>query len=473
MRATTLLAATLMLATSMGVLAQPADAAGPPAPAPGTHLMLDTASAPPLSTVRAWQRTSPYSAIGVYIPVSASIDDRYDKVQANLTSSWISAVRSGGWQVLPIYVGRQAPDKCTSRNFHYVSNKATTAAQQGRDAAVDAAASATRLGLSAGAPIVYDMEAYSSGCSAAMRAFYDAWTTKLHQLGRMSGIYGSRASTITDVAALAAHGQTGPDVVWVATASGQAQTASLPPLPDGTWAGRRLNQFNLGVTRKYGGIKLNIDESAVDDYVWDTTAPRVTMPVVAPATAKSSVRVDWTGTDVGGSGVAHYQIRTKDAGFGKPLGHWSAAKTIASSVRSKKLSGGEQWCVQVRATDRAGNTSGWSRAVCTTRYRDDRRLSVSKHWHRAHAPSAYAHTTTVGKHKGLTLSTGKVSARSIGVVLHGPATVNVLVGRHKVGTVSGSGLLWLHLGSTRHGVVRLRTTSHKKVSVDALVLAQV
>ncbi|WGL53064.1 DUF1906 domain-containing protein [Nocardioides sp. BP30] len=473
MRVKTLVAAALALAGT-ATLAQPAaHAAGPPTPAPGTHLMIDAASAPSLSTVKTWQQKSPYDAIGVYIPVSSAVDDRYDKFQANLTADWVSAVRAGGWQVLPIYVGRQAPDKCTTRSFHYISNNATTAAQQGRDAASDAAASAKRLGLSAAAPIVYDMEAYDSGCSTAMRAFYAGWTAELHTLGRMSGIYGSRNSTITDVAALPAHGQASPDVVWVATASGQAQTATLPPLPDGSWNGKRLNQFNLGVTRSYGGVSINVDESAVDDYVWDTTAPTVTMPTIAPATGKAKVSVDWTGADTGGSGVAHYQVRTRDVGFGKALGAWSKAKTVKGSVRRAKLSAGEQYCIKVRATDRAGNTSAWSRSVCTTRYVDDRRLSPSKGWHKAHNAAAYARTTTVARHKGRTLSTGKVHARSIGVVLRGTGTVNVLIGHHKVGTVSGSGLVWLHLSRTHHGVVRLKTVSKQKVAIDGLALAQV
>jgi hypothetical protein len=65
-----------------------------------------------------------------------------------------------------------------------------------------------------------------------------------------------------------------------------------------------------------------------------------------------------------------------------------------------------------------------------------------------------------------------VHARSIGVLLHGSGTVQVRIGHRKVGTVSGNGLVWLHLASTHHGVVRLRTVSHQKVAVDGLALSQ-
>lgn len=473
MRVTTLVAAALMLAGTAMIAPSAASAAGPPQPAAGTHLMMDAASAPPLSTMATWQQKSPYAAIGVYIPVSSSTDNRYDKTQANLTSTWVSDVRAGGWNVLPIYVGRQAPDKCTSRTFKYVSGNVATAEAQGKAAAADAAGSAKSLGLSAGAPIVYDMEAYTAGCkSKAIRSFFDGWTTQLHALGRMSGIYGSRASTIADVAKLPTHNQASPDVVWVATASGQAQTASLPPLPNGTWSGKRLNQFNLGVTRTYGGKTINVDESAVDDYVWDTVPPVVSLPSIAPAVSKKKTTVAWSGSDAG-AGIRGYDIRTREGSFGKKLGKWSDAKSVSGSSHKAKLKPGEQWCVEVRATDRAGNTSAWTHSDCTTRYGDDRRLSTSgKGWHRKHVQSAFQHTTTVGKHKGSTLSTGTVKARSIGVVFHGTGTVNVLLGHHKIGTATGSGLVWLHLPQVAHGKVRLKTVSHKAVAIDGLALSR-
>lgn len=473
MRLLPTLAAALTAAVSLSLVAAgPAQAKdGPPAPAPGTHLMLDIASAPPLSTIQAWQATSPYSAIAVYIPVDASVDDRHDKVQTNLTSpGWVAAVRAGGWQVLPIYLGLQAPSKCGNAAFRHLSNNATKAADQGRAAAEDAARSAQALGISPGAPIVYDMEAYASGCSKAMRSFYDAWTTRLHQLGERSGIYGSRASTMADVVALAGNGQASPDVVWAATGWGVAQTASIDPLPDGTWAGKRINQFNLSVSRKYGGIAMTIDESAVDDTVWDITPPSITLPNLPPTTKAAKVKFDWSGYDAD-SGVASYQIRTKDGALGKGLGHWSAPKTLAHSARKAKLSRGEQWCAQVRATDRAGNTSGWSATRCTSRLADDRVLSADRSWHRAKAKGAYAHTTTVARHKHATLRTkGKVKARSIGILFRGTGKVVVKIGGHKVGTVSGRGQVWLHLAKVHHGRLQLITQSKKKVAVDGIAL---
>ena len=472
MRLATTAAACLIAGATLAAtgFVQPAVAAGPPAPGPGSHLMMDAASAPSLATMRTWQATSPYDAIGVYIDVDKSVDDRYDKVQANLTPSWVAAVQAGGWHVLPIYVGRQAPDKCTSRSFHYISLNATKAAAQGRAAADDAASSASALGLSAGAPIVLDMEAYTAGCGTrAMRAFYDAWTRQLHAHGRMSAIYGSRNSTIADVASLGSHGFATPDSVWVATASGRAQTVSLPPLVDGTYVGYRLNQFNLGVTRTYGGVAINIDESAVDDYVWDTAAPAVSMAGLAPGVRRRTVSVAWAGSDGGGSGIERYQVRTRHAAFGHRMGAWSKATATSTTQRRITLQRGQEWCVQVRATDHAGNTSRWTHQTCTSRYLDDRPLRATKGWKHPKIRVAYGHSVSVARRRGVSLSTTEpIDARSIGVVLRGQGTVQVRLGKRAVGRVSGTGLVWLTLPRQQHGVLHLRTVSRKKTAIDAV-----
>lgn len=470
MRPSTAVATACLIGLGSATLAQPAFAAGPPAPAPGAHLMMDTASAPSLATVQAWQAKSPYSAIGVYIDVDTDVDDRYDKVQANLTPSWVAAVQHGGWHVLPIYVGRQAPNKCTSRTFHYISADPTKAAAQGRAAADDADSSARALGLSAGAPIVLDMEAYTAGCATkAMQAFFGAWTTQLHAHGRMSAIYGSRNSTIADVASLGSHGFATPDSVWVATASGKAQTTSLPPLVDGTYRGYRLNQFNLGVTRRYGGASLNIDESAVDDYVWDTTAPALSMGTLAPAVARDRVTVTWSATDGGGSGVARYQVRSRHAAFGRRSGAWSKVSTVYAPHRRISLSGGQQACLQVRAIDHAGNVTHWHKA-CTARYLDDKALHAGKGWRHLRLKAAYGHSLSVARAKHRELTAGRILARSVGVLLGGDGTVEVRIGGHVVGRVSGRGLHWLQLARQRHGVLHLRTVSRKRVAIDAVVV---
>src|SRR5450759_4345314 len=117
----------------------------------------------------------------------------------NLSSTWVSQVRSMGWGLLPIYVGVQAP--CVSQSG-LATITASQAATQGSASADDAVARAQFFGLSAGAPIYYDMEAYNSaapGCSQTVMTFISAWTAELHRRGYKSGAYGSSASLMVDM----------------------------------------------------------------------------------------------------------------------------------------------------------------------------------------------------------------------------------------------------------------------------------
>ena len=91
-----------------------------------------------------------------------------------------------------------------------------TAGQQGRSAADDAAAAAQALGLPDGSPLWFDMEGYRLGdatCTKAVQSFVSAWHSELHAQGYVSGVYGSAASTMRDVAAL---GSAKPDNAWIA-----------------------------------------------------------------------------------------------------------------------------------------------------------------------------------------------------------------------------------------------------------------
>src|SRR5271165_680573 len=85
-----------------------------PAPPPATYaagasatmftgLAFDTCTAPPLSSMAAWQ-ASPYHALGVYI---GGIDRHCPQPQ--LTAPWVTAVAVQGWRLIPIYKGLQAP----------------------------------------------------------------------------------------------------------------------------------------------------------------------------------------------------------------------------------------------------------------------------------------------------------------------------------------------------------------------------
>jgi hypothetical protein len=431
------------------------DPVDPPAPAPGTRLMVDLASAPDATTMAAWQQSAPYRAIAVYLPVNPLVDNRHDKVQANLTRDWVAAVRAGGWQVLPIYLGLQSPPACLRGRFHAMSADPATAQVQGVAAAEDATRAASALGLPASVPIVYDLEGYGAGCSAQVQAFLLGWTTRLHELGRSAAVYGTASSVGADLVAAAGRpGYAAPDAIWIVTVNGNADTA-ISTLPATAWPGRRANQFAIEVDRSYGGIELNVDDSAVDDAWWsltppvrpaDTTVPVVTMgtaPRVLPQRAHGRATFHWAAVD-DASGVAAYEYRLRHARGGHRLGAWSAATAAVAAQITIPVGRGQQWCVQARATDRAGNVSPWSAAACTSRA--------------AKTPRHPVHRLRLGH---------VAPGVSLGVQFRRPGAFVVRIGHHRVGRIAGDGLVWLPL-PRRTGVVTL--TAARKVAVDGYVV---
>jgi hypothetical protein len=211
----------------------------------------DTCTAPPTSTMGAWR--SRYAAVGVYIGGANAAC-----AHGNLSAGWVQTVASMGWGVLPTYVGPQAP--CWGGSGVLINPG--SAAAEGRAAASDAISDARALGLAAGSPIYYDLEAYNGGtsCTDAVLGFVGAWDRQVKAAGYLTGVYSSQASGITDLQTAAVNktpGFTPPDAIWIALWDGD------PSLSDGslTWPlFDRTKQYEGNVNQTIGGITLNIDQ---------------------------------------------------------------------------------------------------------------------------------------------------------------------------------------------------------------------
>jgi len=242
-----------------------------------TGFAFDACHAPATSSLQAWS-ASPYRGVGIYIGgVNRACS------QPNLTPSWVQSTAGLGWSLLPLYVGLQAP--CVRQSgLAHLSTTAATATTQGTTAADDAVANAQALGLPAGSPIWFDMEGYPVGnatCSNAVRSFVAAWDVELRTLGFVAGVYGSAASTISDVAAL---GPAGPDVVWIANWNGNTSVFGDPYVSDALWPNhQRVHQYKGGHKETYGGVTIDIDSNAVDSVVVGGVAPPPQPPQPAPA----------------------------------------------------------------------------------------------------------------------------------------------------------------------------------------------
>ncbi|UIJ34151.1 glycoside hydrolase domain-containing protein [Allobranchiibius sp. GilTou73] len=262
-------AALARAATSPGAsAAQPAATAGPRASTSAvaastsafTGFGLDTCSAPSTSALSAW-KSSPYRAVGVYIGgANRACGD------GNLSASYVSAVSSAGWGLIPIYVGLQAP--CVQAGGLSTISP-SSAASQGTAAAADAVAKARSFGIGTGRPLYFDMENYGLGssCRNAALTFLSVWTTAVHRSGYLSGVYGGPPSVMSDMSS-AGSSFVAPDHVWFAYWNGLANTtaqSSYSRFSDAEWANhQRLHQYAGNVTESWGGVRINIDANWID-----------------------------------------------------------------------------------------------------------------------------------------------------------------------------------------------------------------
>jgi hypothetical protein len=222
-----------------------------------TGLGFDACSAPSSKAMTAWA-ASPYRAIGVYI---GGINRACS--QPNLTAGWVDEQTENGWHLIPTYVGLQAPGSACSSCAKLSASQATA---QGIAAAVDAVADASAVAMGPGSPIYFDMEAYSPSTSAtaATLTFLGAWTTKLHSLGYLSGVYSSSASGIADLGRKYGSTYILPDYIWFANWNGSKATTD-PVIPAGAWTPhKRIHQYAGGHDERYGGVTINIDTNSVD-----------------------------------------------------------------------------------------------------------------------------------------------------------------------------------------------------------------
>ncbi len=258
---TVLLCAAVLVGPAQAAAAPRRPTAGPlGAPvlnAPG----FDTCSAPSVHDMAAWQGSSPYQAIGIYVGGSNRACGT-----GNLSSSWVHAVNIQGWSLIPIYVGPQAP--CVKgRGMSLMS--AAKAAQQGAASADDAASAAAGLSLAGNSPIYFDLEAFDEndqGCVHTVEAFLDAWTTQLHSHGYLSGVYGSADSGMATLAGIVMSqpGFAPPDAIWIAHWDRQAKTAD-GSVPDTMWVyHQRIKQYQGGHKETHAGVTIDIDSDYLD-----------------------------------------------------------------------------------------------------------------------------------------------------------------------------------------------------------------
>lgn len=214
----------------------------------------DSCTAPSLSQMRAFWTNTPFSYWGIYIGGG----DR-GCAQPNLTTSWINSVISMGWDLLPIWVGRQNP--CTSGQAIYFSLNTSTAYSQGKSEALAAYNAWIKLQNNPSVPIDLDLEAPSAdtlACRAATKAFVEGWVEQMHVApAQTAGVY---TSTCGGYLADFAQIKHPPDFADGAQWDGKPSTRAFNCVSSSYWVYvQRHKQYRGGHNQTENGVTLNID----------------------------------------------------------------------------------------------------------------------------------------------------------------------------------------------------------------------
>ena len=102
-------------------------------------------------------------------------------------------------------------------------------------------------------------------CTPAVQAFVTAWVNELHALGYLAGVYGSAASTIRDLQALADDRLARRTTSGSPTGTATRASSADPYVSDALWTNhQRLHQYRGGHHETWGGVTIDIDSNYVD-----------------------------------------------------------------------------------------------------------------------------------------------------------------------------------------------------------------
>ena len=218
-----------------------------------------------VAAMQIWWDNSPYFDANIYF------SGRNRACSQTISASWVNQVSAMGWGLIPTVVGYQSPCTASTTSAKF-SLDPVTAEQQGRGEANIAVADAANIGLAPGSVLYYDMERYDEtvstpGCRTATVAFLKGWTERLHELGYVSGVYGSPTNAVNDWWPMSPSSRM--DAIWMArwdnVMSVWVYSSPSPAFPAGAWENhQRIKQWQAPHNETWGGITFNIDGNIAD-----------------------------------------------------------------------------------------------------------------------------------------------------------------------------------------------------------------
>lgn len=258
----------------------------------------DKCTAAPISQMQTWWDTSWFYDVNIYMS-----GRNRGCSQGQLTPAWVDQVSAMGWGLIPTIVGYQSPCTASTTSAKF-SFDPVVSEQQGRGEADIAITDANNLGLTQGTVLYYDMERYDEtaqtpGCRTATVAFLKGWTERVHELGYISGTYGSPTNAVADWIGMAPTSRM--DAVWLArwdnVMSVWTYNAPSPVVPTNVWNNhQRIKQWQAPHNETWGGVTFNIDGNILDG------------PVAGPAIPKNK------NADFDGDGKSDISVYRPDTG---------------------------------------------------------------------------------------------------------------------------------------------------------------
>lgn len=213
-----------------------------------------------------------------------------------------------------------------------------------------------------------------------------------------------------------------------------------------------------------------------------TTTPSISMDLPDSTSAVDltpSGQVTFAWTSAPDHGISpHFDLRWQRS---SPRGQTRHRGSTTAQTWSRTLRPGHEICLSVRAVSQ-GLSSPFTTTRCITRPYDDAALRQSGRWSTIQRTGAYGGSSSVTRSEGAELTTRQVTATRVGVLVttgRGFGSVRAYLGRHYLGT--------LHLASAKRrdvllllpvlahpmtGPLRLVTTSHRPVDVDAVAVSR-
>lgn len=246
------------------------------------HKGFDTCSSVTTSGMQTWWYDSPYGAYGFYIDV-------LNGTCFYPSATFVSTVQSQGWNVMPIFSGRQVERACYPSGFTYpgyskvLSSDLTTDSSLADTDAQTAISTAENAGIDWGSDIYIDMEAYAPSqtdngvsCNSIVNAYLSEFVTDLVTRYCGSGVnhypcpYHVGIYALTEASAMASFASFNnvPREVWGAQADGNATTWNFHAVSNSDWyEDQRIKQYVGDSTENYGGVQLLIDRDCVNTLV--------------------------------------------------------------------------------------------------------------------------------------------------------------------------------------------------------------